>query len=435
MPCRLLVAWLLPAATPSAAWGTAPCRQAAYGGSAGAAYPSSSSPLRLRSLLPLKLLLTGPVLCRLPGAWLGVVPRLSAASRCAVQRDASVTGADGSEALAELGAVLLGGLKALHVYSNTGQGRSMPDARGPVQAAWSARGELLTAAQQQQLEGFLSNSKNFAALLEQRSPSPQPVRREYVPAPRQQPQQKERKRQQESSEQEAEQEEEQPRLSKRQLKRLQAQQRAEAAAEAKAQQAVHAAQGVQLAAQQEQGRAAEEAEAAANKRYKLKIKLGATSLTGALPDAPQLPPPPSLPPAPAVALGADWPQHGQQRQQQQQQQQPWGGSTPALPPAGPPPLVAPPHAEPPLPPLPPEDVPGGWQSVGAPPPVAHGEWEGRAEPPLSPMSAPSSPRGMTAAEQQAGVANGSGALPQLGLNPAAVEHAANGSPAVEELLG
>lgn len=42
---------------------------------------------------------------------------------------------------------------------------------------------------------------------------------------------------------------------------------------------------------------------------------------------------------------------------------------------------------------------------------------------------------MTAAEQQAGVANGSGALPQLGLNPAAVEHAANGSPAVEELLG
>jgi hypothetical protein len=339
-----------------------------------------------------------------------------------------VTGAESSEALAELSSVVLGGLKALHVYSNTGQGRRMPAARAPVQAAWNARDELFTEAQRQQFEGFVSSSKNFAALLQEASPSREPVRRDYVPAPRQQPQPRERRRPR-SAAKDREEEEEQPRLSKRQQKRLEAAQRggpsaAQQQQQQEAEQAAQAAQAsvaAQVAALAAQKRTAEEA---ASKRYKLTFKLGTTNLTGAATEASQ------DEAALTSALSDHWQWHEQQQQQQQQQQEhhtvwPNGGAAAAE------------QAESP-PPLPADDVPGGWQPVDeAPPPVPPAEWEGAAEPPLSPMSEASSPLPSTvaaldaAAFQQHEAANGS---VKRGLDPAAPELAAQGKPAVMELL-
>jgi hypothetical protein len=292
-----------------------------------------------------------------------------------------VAGADSSEAVAGLGALLLGGLKALHVYSSTGQGRGMGrHARGPVQAVWHARHELLTDAQRKQLEGFSASSKNFAALLSQRSPSPEPVRREYVPAPRQQPQpRRERKRSaaEEQAEAEAQAAAEPEYLSRRQQRRMQAQQRAEEAAASRPQQGPAV-----LAAQQQAAPAA--------KQYKLSFKFG-TNLTGMMgaeapePQAQQQPAapgwqPPSQPPLPSQGFQA------------------------SPPPAGP---------QEPQPPLP----PGDWGAVG--------------DPPLSPMSGPPSPAAMAAA----GTANGGAQPLHPGLNPEALEHAASGSQAIRDLLG
>lgn len=336
-----------------------------------------------------------------PGLWVLLPP---------LQHDESVAGAEDSAALAELGAVLLGGLRALHVYSNTGQGRSMGGAaREPVQAAWQARERLLTAAQRKQLEGFVSSSKNFAALLEDKEPSPQPVRRDYVPAPRPQPQPKEKKQKRAAV---AEEEPVQPQLSKRQQKRLQAQQRAEAEAAARAQRAAEAAaqQAAPPPPPGQQQRGAEDAEAGQpNKRYKLTIRLGSGSLAALGESAPADAPPPAppLPPAPAAedrqlaaALDEHWRWHEEQQTAQQQ-----GG-----------------WSEQPAPP--PDDAPGGWQQLA---PVA-------GDLPSRPASAASAQPPM--ALGGAAAANGSAAAPaQVELNPAAVDHAAGGLPAIRELLG
>lgn len=314
--------------------------------------------------------------------------------------------ADDSEALAGLAAGLVSGLKALHVFSNTGQGRRMPAAREPVQAAWRAREELLSAAQRQQFEGFAS-SRNFAALLEEKSPSPEPVRRDYVPAPRQQPQPRERKQKRQVVEPEAGSGEEgqPPALSKRQLRRLQAAQRAEAAAaeEAAARQRQLEEAARQAAAAEARRKAAEEE--AANRTYKLTIKLGTSALPAEhaahalAPAQQQQGQPAAADTALAAALDDHWRWHQQQQAATAQPQ---------------------PEAEE-APPLPPEDEPGGWQAVPSP-----------LDAPLSPMSAPASPTAPAAAVV---TANGSGAGAGLGLNPEALEHAASGSPAVRELLG
>lgn len=313
--------------------------------------------------------------------------------------------------------MLLGGLKALHVYSNTGQGRSMGSAaREAVQAAWAARDTLLTATQRRQLEGYTKSSRNFKALLEARSPSPQPVRRDYVPAPRPQPQPAKEKRRQA----EPEADDGQPPLSKRQLKRLQASQRAEEAARTQATAQPPAQQAQQLEAQQaqqqqwaaeQQQRASEDAEAANGKRFKLTIRLNSGGLagaggSGALPE-----------PAPderlAAAVDDHWRWHEQQRQQQ-------------LPAEGVPP------------PLPSNAAPGGWQAVAAQPPAA------AVPPPVSPMSpmSPSAPAPAAPAPAPPAASSGRGSSGVLGaralglgLNVEAVEHAAGGSPAVRDLLG
>ena len=357
-----------------------------------------------------------------------------------------MTRADSSAALAELSGGLLNGLRSLHVFSNTGQGRSMPSARDPVRAAWEAREQLFTAAQRRQLEGFVTSSKNFATLLEERSPSPQPVRRDYVPAPRQQPKPREKKQQQRvSSDQEeaAGEQPEQPRLSKRQLKKMQEAQREEeeqaaAAAAAAAARAQQASQQAQLQAMRER-RAAEDLEAA-RKRYKLTIRLGGggSSQAGqpaAPPPAGPKPPPPAGSPPPDAALAAalddHWRWHAAQRQQQQ-----LGALPPdALPTAAQQQQWQPQEPAPLLPPLPAEEGPAGWQAAGAqlqqqPQQVPEQQWGKLAGPPLSPMSAPSSP--LETARQPAAAANGGA---QLQLNLAAVEHAADGSPAIQELLG
>jgi RNA polymerase II C-terminal domain phosphatase-like 3/4 len=325
----------------------------------------------------------------------------------ALQRDEAVAGAEDSAALAELGAVLLGGLKALHVYSNTGQGRSMGGpAREPVQAAWQARERLLTAAQRKQLEGFVSSSKNFAALLDDKEPSPQPVRRDYVPAPRPQPQPKEKKQKKAVVEEEPL----LPQLSKRQQKRLQAQQRADAEAAARAQRAAEAAaQQAAAPPPPPQQRGSDDAEAGQqNKRYKLTIRLGSGSLAalgeGAPAPAEAAPPPaPPLPPAPAAEdrqLAAALDEHWRWHEQQQTVQQQAGWSEQPAPP--------------------PEDAPGGWQQLAPLP----GEQSSR------PASAAS------ALPPDAPAANGSAAAAAPpDLNSAALEHAASGSPAILELLG
>lgn len=349
---------------------------------------------------------------RCPACALGLLP--------ALQRDESVAGAEDSPAVAELGAVLLGGLRALHVYSNTGQGRSMGGpAREPVQAAWQAREQLLTAAQRKQLEGFVSSSRNFAALLDDKEPSPQPVRRDYVPAPRQQPQPKEKKQKRAAAEEEPA----QPQLSKRQQKRLQAAQRAEAEAAARAQRAAEAAAQAAAAPPPppvQQQRGSDDAEAAQqNKRYKLTIKLGSGSLAalgeGAAAEAPP-PPAPPLPPAPApedrqlaAALDEHWRWHEQQQGAQQQQQPSQQGS----------------WSEQPAPP--PEDAPGGWQQL-APLPGEQPSRPGSAAVPSSSAPLPDAAAGPAA--------NGSvAAAAPLDLDPAALDHAASGSPAIRELLG
>lgn len=337
-----------------------------------------------------------------------VVRKLSSYLLLLKKRDEAVKSADDSEALAGLAAGLAAGLKALHVFSNTGQGRRMPAAREPVQAAWQARGELLSAAQRQQFEGFVGSSRNFAALLEERSPSPEPVRRDYVPAPRQQPQRRERRQKRQAVVEEApsgEGDEGQPlALSRRQLRRLQAAQRAEAeaaeAAAARQQQLEEAAR--QAAAAEARRKAAEEE--AANRTYKLTIKLGTASLpiesAAVAPDQPHQGERPPEDTALAAALDDHWRWHHQQQAAPAQRQ---------------------PDAQE-APPLPPDDEPGGWQAVPSP-----------LDAPLSPMSAPASPAALAAA---AVTANGSaGALPDLGLNPGALEHAASGSPVVRQLLG
>lgn len=317
--------------------------------------------------------------------------------------------------------MLLGGLKSLHVYSNTGQGRSMGSAaRDPVRAAWKAREEVLTAAHRRQLEGFADSSRNFKALLEEGSPSQQqPVRRDYVPAPRPQTQQKERKQKQRAGEGE---DGGQPQLSKRQLKRLQAQQRADEIAAARAaaeQQAAVAAPppSAQQRAEQaaaavaQQRRAGEELEAANGKRFKLTIRLGSGSLAAAA-GAPQ--PGPTSDERLAASIDDHWRWHEQQQQQQEE-------------------------APPPLPPMPPpDDAAGGWQT--APALLS----QGVLQPPVSPMSPmssnPASPAAapLTAAARSQPAANGSALAPRalgLGLSVEAVEHAASGSPAIRELLG
>ncbi|KAI3433318.1 hypothetical protein D9Q98_003136 [Chlorella vulgaris] len=305
------------------------------------------------------------------------------------QQDETSTGADSSEVAAQLGGKLLGALKALHVYSNTGQGRDMgAHARGPVQAAWHAQDEIFTAAQRSQLAGLASSSKNFAALLEDGAAQPQPVRRDYVPAPRQQPQQKEKKRR--APDQEVAPLVPAPHVSKRQLKRAQAQQRAEeeAAARAAAKQLAE-----QLAAQAAAGGAASQAADAAEpagKQFRLTIKLGTSS------------------------LGA-----GEAPEPWQQQQLPGAAHQ----------HEANDEEAPPLPPDEPEG--GGWQSVTVPPPVLPGGWGVAGELPVSPMSSPTSPRGSSGA----GAANGSWQAAQLELNPSAVKQAADGSREIEELLG
>lgn len=338
----------------------------------------------------------------------GCLPLPASRPTGCLQRDEAVKSADDSEALAGLAAGLAAGLKALHVFSNTGQGRRMPAAREPVQAAWQARGELLSAAQRQQFEGFVGSSRNFAALLEERSPSPEPVRRDYVPAPRQQPQRRERRQKRQAVVEEApsgEGDEGQPlALSRRQLRRLQAAQRAEAeaaeAAAARQQQLEEAAR--QAAAAEARRKAAEEE--AANRTYKLTIKLGTASLpiesAAVAPDQPHQGERPPEDTALAAALDDHWRWHHQQQAAPAQLQ---------------------PDAQE-APPLPPDDEPGGWQAVPSP-----------LDAPLSPVSAPASPAALAAA---AVAANGSaGALPDLGLNPGALEHAASGSPVVRQLLG
>lgn len=221
------------------------------------------------------------------------------------KRDESVKGADDSEALASLAGGLLSGLRALHVFSNTGAGRRMPAAREPVQTAWKAREELFTEVQRKQFEGFVSSSKNFGALLAERSPSPQPVRRDYVPAPRAQPQPRERK--QKKAEVPGEGDDaaagQPPALSKRQLKKLQAAQRAEAAAaEAAAAQAAQQQQAAKLQAMLEAKRKAAEEAVEASKRYKMTFKFG-SSLPSSEPSAASGPE--SAAPAPdAAAAGA-----------------------------------------------------------------------------------------------------------------------------------
>lgn len=336
----------------------------------------------------LQLLLTGRWCCasaRL-AVWLHACGCLSP---YVLQQDETSTGADSSEVAAQLGGKLLGALKALHVYSNTGQGRDMgAHARGPVQAAWHAQDEIFTAAQRSQLAGLASSSKNFAALLEDGAAQPQPVRRDYVPAPRQQPQQKEKKRR--APDQEVAPLVPAPHVSKRQLKRAQAQQRAEeeAAARAAAKQLAE-----QLAAQAAAGGAASQAADAAEpagKQFRLTIKLGTSS------------------------LGA-----GEAPEPWQQQQLPGAAHQ----------HEANDEEAPPLPPDEPEG--GGWQSVTVPPPVLPGGWGVAGELPVSPMSSPTSPRGSSGA----GAANGSWQAAQLELNPSAVKQAADGSREIEELLG
>ncbi|KAL4431258.1 hypothetical protein ABPG75_006514 [Micractinium tetrahymenae] len=333
-----------------------------------------------------------------------VVHKLSSYLQLLKKRDEAVKSADDSEALSSLAAGLVSGLKALHVFSNTGQGRRMPAAREPVRAAWRAREELLSAAQRRQFEGFVSSSRNFSGLLEDKSPSPEPVRRDYVPAPRAQPQPRERKQKRQAVEEGGSGEDGQPAaLSKRQLKRLQAAQRAEAAAaEAAAAKQRQLEQAARQAAAAEARRKAAEEEAA-NKRYKLTIKLGTSSLPAepaVLPPAPdqqqgQQPAPEEA--ALAAALDDHWRWHQQQQQQQQQQA-----------------AAAVQREVEEAPPLPPDidDAPGGWQAVPSP-----------LDAPLSPMSAPASPAAPAAAAAVA--ANGSaGAGAGLGLNPEALEHAA-----------
>ncbi|KAL4419249.1 hypothetical protein ABPG77_001187 [Micractinium sp. CCAP 211/92] len=334
-----------------------------------------------------------------------VVRMLSSYLQLLKKRDESVKSADDSEAMAGLAAGLVSGLKALHVFSNTGQGRRMPAAREPVRAAWQAREELLSAAQRRQFEGFVG-SRNFAALLEEKSPSPEPVRRDYVPAPRQQPQPRERKQKRQVVEEPGSGEEGQPpALSKRQLRRLLAAQRAEAAAaEAAAARQRELEEAARRAAAAEARRKAAEEEAA-NRTYKLTIKLG----TSALPAEPaaqapaaaqqQQGQPTAEEAALAAALDSHWDWHQQQQTAAAQGQ----------------------LAADEAPPLPPDDAPGGWQAVPSP-----------LDAPLSPMSAPASPAAPAVA---AATANGSGVGAGLGLNPEALEHAASGSPAVRELLG
>ena len=81
------------------------------------------------------------------------------------QRDAAATGADSSVELAKAGVRILNGLRSLHVLSQTGRGREMEAAAGPVRAAWADRDLLFTAAQRKQLEGWLRSSRSLAALL------------------------------------------------------------------------------------------------------------------------------------------------------------------------------------------------------------------------------------------------------------------------------
>ncbi|GAB4817569.1 hypothetical protein N2152v2_004615 [Parachlorella kessleri] len=67
--------------------------------------------------------------------------------------------------LAKAGVRIHNGLRSLHVFSSTSQGRSMAAAGSVVRAAWKWRKHLFTAIQRRQLEGWLHSSKSLAALL------------------------------------------------------------------------------------------------------------------------------------------------------------------------------------------------------------------------------------------------------------------------------